>query len=75
MIPKTRRVTPGWEWSVSIGYDTHKGNPQAGTDDKIIKGWAPTREQAKEAAEKKMRELKAEEQLDESDTSESLFQT
>lgn len=71
MIPKTRRVTPGWQWSVSVGYDTDKdGVPRPGTDETIYKGWAPTREQAKEAAEKKMRRLRAEKQ---ESTSEKLF--
>lgn len=61
MIRKIKPVSPGFNWSVSTGYDTNEdGAPIRGTDEKIIKGWAPTREQAKEQSDKAIQKLKDE---------------
>lgn len=50
-------VQSGYTYSIYEGCKTRDGEAEKGTANKIDAGWAPTREQAEEAAEEALEEL------------------
>lgn len=51
-------MAQGWSWSVRVEYDEYRGEIAEGTEEVILKGWAPTKEQASEEAEKAMERVR-----------------
>lgn len=51
-------VQSGYTYSIYEGCVPKDGEAQKGTADKVDAGWAPTREQAEEAAEEALEELR-----------------